>query len=89
MPDPYGPTEFGGKTGTTGIQPPPHLPTPAEQLMLIYRTGDPTGAMADDSGENWEGLLDYDQQLEIRETEGVMDKGQVWEEMKDQNQPEG
>lgn len=86
MPDQYPPSEFGGKTGSTGIQPPPHAPTAAEQLMLIYRTGDPTGAMADDSGENFEGLNDYDQQLEIRESEGVMDKGQVWEELSQQNQ---
>lgn len=56
---------------------------------MIYRTGDPTGLLADDSGENFEGLLDYDQQLEIRANEGVMDKGQVWEDMKDQNQPTG
>jgi hypothetical protein len=56
--------------------------------MLIYRTGDPTGALADDSGENFDGLIDYDQQLEIRAAEGVMDKGQVWEGMKDANQPD-
>ena len=88
MPDPYGPTEFGGKTGSTGIQIPPHPPNAHEKLMLIYRTGDESGAFADDSGENWDGLIDYDQKLEEMETAGLMDKGQVWEEMKDQNQPD-
>lgn len=81
------PSEFGGKTQKNRVQPPPHKPTPAEELMLLYTTGDSTGAMQPDEGETFAGLIDYDQQLEIREAEGVMDKGQVWEEMQGQNQP--
>lgn len=40
------PTEYGGgdTEKTKGIHPPPHVPTPAEKLRLIYDTesDDPT-----------------------------------------------
>lgn len=50
-------TEFGGVDTPTGVQPPPHVPTPSEQLMLIYRTGDPSGlSPVDKNGDIWAGL---------------------------------
>lgn len=83
MPDPYPPSEFGGKTNDLGIQPSPHVPTSAEKLSLIYRTGDPEGSglIPADDGEAFSGLLPADVQRAIREQAGHLDKGQVWEQM--------
>jgi hypothetical protein len=81
MPDAFGPSEFGGKAGVNRIQPPPHEPTASEQLMLLYTTGDPTGAAVPDDGEAMQGLLPLAEQRAIREAEGALDKGQVWEGM--------
>jgi hypothetical protein len=49
--------------------------------MLLYTTGDASGLSMPDGGEVFAGLLPADEQLAIREAEGVMKKGQVWEEM--------
>jgi hypothetical protein len=74
-------TEFGGKPQRNGVQPPPHIPTPSEMLMLGYRTGDPSGQTMPDSGEVFSGLSPYDVQLARRTAEGAMDKGQVAAEL--------
>lgn len=83
MPDPYPPSEFGGKTTDLGIQPPPHSPTSAEKLSLIYRTGDPdgTGLVDADEGEAFSGLLPAAIQRQLREQAGHLDKGQVWDQI--------
>lgn len=83
MPDQAGPpSEFGGKVQKNRVQPPPHEPTPSERMMLLYTTGDESGNLDPESnGESFDGLLPYDEQLALRRAEGVMDKGQVWEEM--------
>lgn len=67
MPDTHPPSEFGGKVMKNRIQPPitpagqkGHTPTPSEEVMLTYTTGDPTGLTAPDNGEAWEGLLPID-----------------------------
>jgi len=83
MPDKFKPSEFGGKVRKNRVQPPPHVATSSEKLMLGYTTGDPeptVDSMPDD-GSAFAGLLPADQQRAAREAEGVMEKGQVWEEM--------
>jgi hypothetical protein len=81
------PSEFGGKTNKLGIQPFPHRPTAAERLSVIYRTGDETGGESgvyepiDEEHAAFEGLLTEAEQLAILESEGKLEKGQVWEEM--------
>lgn len=89
MPDSLGPpSEFGGKVGRNRVQPPPHEPTASEQLMLTYTTGDPSGInpftkkRAPDNGESWEGLLPLKEQIALRKAAGDLEKGQVWEELK-------
>jgi hypothetical protein len=84
MADPYPPSEFGGKNDTPlGVQPHPHALTTHELLSAIYRTGEeePTVLSVPDAGEAFSGLLPADVQRAIRESEGALDKGQVWEEM--------
>lgn len=87
MPDPYPPSEFGGKTNHLGIQPFPHRPTAAEKLSVVYRTGDEsegeTGVYLPLDTENaaFEGLLPEEEQIAILEAEGKFEKGQVWEEI--------
>lgn len=50
--------------------------------MLMYRTGDETGTLDPErNGESFDGLLPYEEQLALRVAEGVMEKGQTWEEM--------
>lgn len=80
MPDPGPPSEFGGKIQPNGVMPPPHEPTPSEQLSLGYRTGDATGRTGV-VPTVWEGLLPAKEQEELRRQAGDLDKGQVWEEM--------
>lgn len=76
------PSEFGGKAQKNRVQPPPHEPTASEKMMLLYTTGDDTGTKdPDKNGESFDGLLPYDEQLQLRIAEGVMEKGQIWEEM--------
>jgi len=88
MPDSIGPpSEFGGKVDDTGVQPLPHMPTPSERMMLLYTTGSEVGInpftreRERDSGETMAGLLPLEVQTEIRRAEGVLEKGQVWEEL--------
>jgi hypothetical protein len=77
-----GETEFGGKPTKVGIQPPPHVPTPSEQLSLLYRTGDPSGqSPIDSNGDIWFGLRSADVQRAAREAEGAMEKGQRADEL--------
>ena len=81
MPDSVGPaSEFGGKVQKNGVQPPPHVPTAAERLSLMYRTGSESGLYdADPNGDIWNGLRDEATQRAVRQAEGVLDKGEVWD----------
>lgn len=72
-------SEFGGVEGP--VQPPPHIPTPSEQLSLIYRTGDPSGATPADSGEIFGGLRTEAAQRAAKEAAGALSKGEAYEEM--------
>lgn len=84
MSDPYPPSEFGGKTNALGIQPFPHPPDVNEKLRAIYVTGDAdeTGTLAPQPGrEAFQGLLTEAEQTDIAESQGLLDKGQIWEEM--------
>ena len=83
MPDALGkPSEFGGKIQKNGVQPPPHVPTASERLSLLYRTGSESGTVdPDPNGDIWAGLREESVQRAVREAEGVMEKGQVWEEL--------
>jgi hypothetical protein len=77
-----GETEFGGKPNALGIQPPPHVPTPSEQLSLIYRTGDPSGQSPIDSEHAvWMGLRVEAVQRASMEASGALVKGQTAEEL--------
>lgn len=89
MPMPGPPSEFGGN-GTTphGVQPVPHVPTPSERLSLLYRTGDESGLSVPDNGEVWTGLRSEATQRAIRQAEGVLEKGQEWERLKQLADPE-
>lgn len=71
MPAQGKPTEYGGKVQRNGVQPPPHVPTASEQVMLAYTTGDPSGATDRDGGAAWEGLLPPDEARKQREASGV------------------
>lgn len=84
MPDSLGKaSEFGGKVQKNRVQPPPHVPTPSERLMLLYTTGDESGLTdPDPNGDVMMGLLPEDVQRQIRQDEGALDKGQVWDEVK-------
>lgn len=79
-------TEFGGNPQRNGIQPPPHIPTPSEQLMLGYRSGDPSGQTDADVGEVFTGLSPYAVQLARRQAEGALDKGQIAAELETEAQ---
>lgn len=77
------PSEFGGKVDRRGLQPLPHLPTPSEELSLVYR-----GYMLgyDDLTRKepslaFLGLLPTPLQVAIREQEGAFKKGEAWEEI--------
>jgi hypothetical protein len=73
-------SEFGGNgVQRNGVFPPPHVPTTAEQLTLLYRTGDIDGTKPPDGGLAFTGMIDPVKQLEIRTAEGVMAKGEEWE----------
>lgn len=67
-------SEFGGVPGL--VQPPPHIPTPSEQLSLIYRTGDPSGLTPPDDGSIWAGLRQEQAQRAAREAEGAFVVGE-------------
>lgn len=84
MPDALGPaSEFGGKVQKNRVQPPPHVPSPSERLMLLYTTGDESGrSNPDPNSDIMMGLLPEDEQRAIRKAEGVLDVGQEWERIK-------
>ena len=75
-------SEFGG-TGVNraGVFPSPHIPTSAEQLSLIYRTGDPSGQTAPDDGEIFSGLRKETVLRAEREAQGAFDHGQTAEDL--------
>jgi hypothetical protein len=79
-------SEFGGSGNQpNGVMPPPHVPTASEQLMLTYRTGDPSGlSPVDTEHAAWNGLLPFEEQKAIRQAAGDLDVGQLWQEMIDQ-----
>lgn len=81
MPDALGKaSEFGGKVRRNRTQPPPHVPTPSERLMLMYTTGDESGMLDPDKNNDvWTGFLPEEEQRAIRQAEGALDKGQEWE----------
>jgi hypothetical protein len=82
-------SEFGGDPNPrTGVQPSPHVPTPSERLMLLYRTGDESGLTDPDDGEVWMGLLSEATQTAKRQAEGVLEKGQEWERLQQLAAPE-
>lgn len=81
MPDPYPPSEFGGKGRRNRTQPAPHEPTASEKLMLTYTTGDDTGESNPDGGEVFAGLLPEAEQRALRQQAGDLKKGEIWEEM--------
>ncbi len=64
------PSEFGGRVRRNRIQGGTHIPTPSEELMLTYTTGDPSGASNPDKGEAFTGLLPAKRQRELREQAG-------------------
>jgi hypothetical protein len=79
-------TEFGGNPNPkTGVQPPPHVPTPSERLSLLYRTGDESGN-TDPSEDVFMGLRSEETQRALREAEGVMAKGQEWDRLQQEGQ---
>lgn len=81
MPDQLPASEFGGKVQRNRVQPPPHVPTASERLMLTYTTGDESGVLDQDAGEVFSGVLPKEAQEAIMRDAGLLDKGQVWEEM--------
>lgn len=81
MPDPYAPSEFGGKILRNNIQPAispagkqGHTPDPGEELTLFYRT-----MKTDDSGvqdvDYFHGLLSRIEQTKVMKNAGLLDKG--------------
>lgn len=80
------PSEFGGRAQRNRVQPRPHVPTRSEALMLGYTTGDENGLTAPDGGEVFQGLLPKTEQEKLRKETGDLDKGQVWEELKQKAQ---
>lgn len=84
---PMADSEFGGaETTPHGVQPPPHVPTESERISLLYRTGDESGRTPPDDGSVWMGLRSEATQRAIRESEGVLAKGQVWETMRQEGE---
>ena len=81
-------SEYGGDPKRNGVQPSPHVPTPSERLSLLYRTGDESGLTDQDQGEVFSGLRTAETQRAIREAEGVFEKGQEWERLKQLADPE-
>ncbi len=81
MPDALGPaSEFGGKVQRNRVQPPPHVPTPSERLMLMYTTGDESGLTdPDPANVVFTGFLPELEQRAAMQAAGLLDKGQEWE----------
>lgn len=77
-------SEFGGKTNAMGIQPFPHVPTVNERLRAVYLTGDEleTGTLpVQPEREAFNGLLPEAEQRAIAEEAGLLEHGQIWEEL--------
>lgn len=87
MADGLGPSEFGFSSNEHGEAPFPHVPNGHERLRNFYRSGDASGQSPVDGGENFSGLLPYEKQLALRTAEGVMSKGEAWQEMLSQPPP--
>lgn len=82
-------SEFGGNgVNKAGVFPAPHVPTPSERLSLLYRTGDESGLTDPDDGEVWTGLRTVETQTAIRKAEGVLEKGQEWERLRQLADPQ-
>jgi hypothetical protein len=82
MPDPYKPSEFGGKIQENRVQPPPHIPNQAERLMLLYTTGDESGQSSPDNGETFEGMLPIELARDAALARGVsFAKGEAFEQL--------
>ena len=81
MPDQLAPSEFGGKVGPDGVQPPPHVPTAAEELSLGYRTRTLDNGTRVLDHDTFDGLLPEDEQIKLLREAGDLDKGQIWEQM--------
>lgn len=81
-------SEYGGSDTKTGVQPSPHVPTPSERLSLLYRTGDESGLTDPDNGEVFSGLRTEATQRQLRQAEGVLEKGQEWERLRQLADPE-
>jgi hypothetical protein len=73
MPDPYPPSELGGKAQRNTIQPPVtpsgmkgHTPTPIEEQRLALNTGQVLDTTLDfDAGEAFHGLLLPEEQAQV------------------------
>lgn len=73
-------TEYGGKVQKNRVQPTTptgdhgfsHTPTPSEELMLGYTTGDTSGASDPDSGEAFAGLLPEEERLAELRQQGLI-----------------
>lgn len=76
-------SEFGGKAKTNGVQPAPHVPDASERLMLLYTGGE--GGRTDHLA--FTGLIPLERQIALRQAEGALDKGQVWEELVAKGEP--
>lgn len=81
-------SEFGGDDTRTGVQPSPHVPTPSERLSLLYRTGDESGLTDPDNGEVFSGIRTMETQTALRKAEGVLEKGQEWERLRQLADPQ-
>jgi len=83
MPDKAGPpSEFGGRVQPNRVQPPPHVPTQSERMMLLYTTGDESGQLNPDNGESFAGLLPLEEAKAAAIARGVsFEKGQVWDQL--------
>lgn len=90
MPDALGKaSEYGGKVQRNRVQPPPHVPTPSERLMLMYTTGDESGLTdPDKNGDVFAGFLPEEEQRAIAQAAGLLDKGQEWEALVQQGSQE-
>jgi hypothetical protein len=81
MPDPYAPSEFGGKMTRNLVQPDVtptgakgHEPDVGERLGLYYRSLDETGHSEPDV-DLWHGLLRKIEQTKLRENAGDFEHG--------------
>jgi hypothetical protein len=81
MPDPFAPSEFGGKNTKNLVQPAVspagktgHTPTPGERLGLYYRTLREDAEGVQDP-VHFNGLLTLIEQTKTMKNAGLLDKG--------------